>query len=165
VPVVSVIIPAFRAQATIARAIRSVLDQSIVDWEAIVEADDEIDCATALKHAGVNDSRIRFMSTGRVGSGCHHARNFGLASARGDFIAALDADDLFLPTRLATLLPLASKEGASADNRRVVDDVTGHEICLAFGEDLAQRPLSLQVCSMCLFLYSRWSPANMPSRA
>ena len=142
-PVISVVIPAFRAEATIARAIRSVLDQSINDWEAIVVADDQIDYAAILRRSGIEDRRLRFLSTGRLGSGCHHARNVGLASVCGDFIATLDADDLFLPTRLETLLPLATKDGAAADNLRVVDDAIGHEISRAFGENFARRTLSI----------------------
>ena len=142
-PVISVVIPAFRAEATIARAIRSVLDQSIDDWEAVVVADDRVDYAAILRRSGIEDRRFRFLSTGRIGSGCHHARNVGLASACGDFIATLDADDLYLPRRLETLLPLATKDGAAADNLRVVDDETGHEICRAFGENFARGSLNI----------------------
>ena len=138
-PAISVVIPAFRAEVTIARAVRSVVDQSFDDWEAVVVADDQIDYAAILRSSGIDDRRIRLVATGRVGSGCHHARNVGLASTRGDFIADLDADDLFLPLRLATLLPLARQEGAAADNLRVVDDATGDVVCHAIGEDFSRR--------------------------
>jgi succinoglycan biosynthesis protein ExoO len=143
VPAISVVIPAFHARATIARAVRSVLGQTITDWEIIIVADDEVDYAGYLCRLGVEDIRISFVSTGRVGSGCHNARNVGLAAARGDFIAALDADDLLLPSRLATLLPLARNQGAAADNIRVVDDINGHEICRAFDDDFARRSLDI----------------------
>lgn len=140
-PSISVIIPAFRAEATLARAVRSVIDQSINEWEAIVVADDQIDYAAILNRSGINDPRIRFASTGSVGSGCHHARNIGLALARGDFIAHLDADDLFLASRLAALLPLASHRGAATDNVRVTDDATGNVICHAFIKEFSCRSL------------------------
>jgi succinoglycan biosynthesis protein ExoO len=141
VPVISVVIPAFRVEATIARAVRSVIAQSIDAWETIVVVDDQIDYAAILRRSGINDRRIRFVSTGRVGSGCHHARNVGLASTHGDFIADLDADDLFLPPRLATLLPLARQQGAAADNLRVVDDATGDVISDAFSDNFSRRSL------------------------
>jgi succinoglycan biosynthesis protein ExoO len=140
VPVISVVIPAFRVEATIARAVRSVIDQTIDDWEAIIVADNGMDYTAILRRSGIDDPRLRFVSTGRIGSGCHHARNAGLAATHGDFIADLDADDLFLPSR-ATLLPLAQRQGAVADNVRVVDDATGDVICYAFSSDFSCRSL------------------------
>ena len=140
-PVISVVIPAFRAEATVARAVRSVIDQSIDDWEVIVVADDQADYAAILRRVGIDDPRLHFVSTGCVGSGCHHARNVGLAAAHGDFIADLDADDLFLPSRFATLLPMARLQGAAADNMRVVADGTGEVIGHAFSADFSFRSL------------------------
>ena len=129
---VSVVIPAFRAQATIARAVTSLVAQTRSDWEGIVVSDDGADYDAALREAGVTDERLRFVSTGRVGSGCHRARNTGLAAARGDFIAALDADDLILPGHLETLLPIATKSGAAFGNVRVVAEASGIEVQRAF---------------------------------
>jgi succinoglycan biosynthesis protein ExoO len=117
---VSIVIPAYRAQATLARAVRSALAQSMTDLEVIVVSDDQFDYRALLQGGGINDERLRFASTGRVGSGCHHARNVGLAATRGDFIAALDADDIHLPARLAVLLPIAAATGAASDNPVVV---------------------------------------------
>jgi glycosyltransferase involved in cell wall biosynthesis len=129
---VSIIIPAFRAQATIGRAAQSALAQSWRDIEVIVVADDDTDYSALLAGNGVSDERLRFVSTGSIGSGCHNARNVGMAAARGDFIAALDADDLFLPSRIATLLPIVQKKGAATDNPRVISRETGHELYRAF---------------------------------
>jgi succinoglycan biosynthesis protein ExoO len=132
---ISVVIPAYGAQATIARAIRSVLEQTVEDWEAIIVADDDVDYAALLYRSGIEDPRLRFVSTGRSGSGCHNARNVGLTLAGGDFIAALDADDLFLTSRFEKLLPLTSGFGAAVDNPNVVDDTTCHELYRAFSID------------------------------
>jgi len=129
---VSVVIPAYRAQATIARAVESVLAQSVSDWEGVVVSDDGTDYEATLRAAGVADERLRFVSTGRVGSGCHRARNTGLAAARGHFITALDADDLLLPGHLETLRPIAAKSGAAIANVRVVAEAGGAEIQRAF---------------------------------
>lgn len=129
---VSIVIPSYRAQATLARAVRSALAQSWGDLEVIVVADDQFDYHSLLARDGVKDARLRFVSTGRVGSGCHNARNVGLAEARGDFIAALDADDIHLPTRLAVLLPIAMAIGAASDNPAIVTETTTAELYRAF---------------------------------
>lgn len=142
---VSVIIPAFRAQATIGRAVRSALAQTWRDIEVIVVADDEADYRAFLSDNGVSDERLRFVSTGSMGSGCHNARNVGLAAARGDFIAALDADDVFLPSRIATLLPVAQKKGAASDNPRVIAEQDGRELYRAFA---STAPASLGVAEL-----------------
>jgi succinoglycan biosynthesis protein ExoO len=126
---VSVVIPAFRAQTTIARAVASALSQDAA--EIIVVSDDGADYAPVLNHAGLRDGRLRHAATGRIGAGPAIARNVGQAMAAGEIVAWLDADDLFHPGRLAALVPLAHARGAAADNVRVVDDVTGRELqCL-----------------------------------
>ncbi len=125
---VSVIIPAFRAHDTIARAVGSLIAQTHGAWEAILVSDDRTDYAASLRAAGLDDPRIRHASTGEVGSGAPAARNCGLAEATGAFIAPLDADDLYESERLATLVPLAARAGAAADNVRIVDDASGADL-------------------------------------
>jgi len=126
---VSVVIPAFRAEATIARAVASALSQDPA--EIVIVADDGADYAPVLAHAGLRDARLRHITTGRTGAGPAIARNLGQAAATGDIVAWLDADDLFHPGRLAALAPLARAHGAAADNVRVVDDAAGRELqCL-----------------------------------
>jgi glycosyltransferase involved in cell wall biosynthesis len=129
---ISVVIPAHRAHATIARAVASLVAQTWGDWEAVVVSDDGTDYAPTLHAAGIDDARVRFVSTGRVGSGCHRARNVGLAAATGDFIAALDADDLLPRTALAGLLPMAQAFGAACGDVRVVAEASGVEVQRAF---------------------------------
>jgi glycosyltransferase involved in cell wall biosynthesis len=85
-----------------------------------------------LREAGIADERLRYVTTGRVGSGCHRARNAGLAAATGAFVAALDADDLFLPGHIETLRPIADKCGAAFANVRVIAETSGIEIQRAF---------------------------------
>jgi glycosyltransferase involved in cell wall biosynthesis len=85
-----------------------------------------------LRAAGIADERLRFVSTGRVGSGCHRARNAGLAAARSAFVGMLDADDRLLPGYLGTLRPLAQAAGAAFGNVRVVAEASGGELQTAF---------------------------------
>lgn len=129
---VSILIPAYRAGATLARALRSLLAQSHRDWQAVIASDDGTDYRALLAAAGLVDPRLVFVSTGGVGSGAPAARNAALAAAEGAFVAPLDADDLFHRDRLASLLPLAAAHGAAADNVRVVEDETGAELGTLF---------------------------------
>lgn len=129
---VSVVVPAFRAQGTIARAIKSVIAQTIQDWEAIVVSDDESDYAAQLRVAGIADGRLRFVSTGGVGSGCHVARNCGLAVVRGDYVVHLDADDLLRPHHFEALLPIAGRDGAAVGDCAVIAEATEQELYRPF---------------------------------
>lgn len=131
-PLVSVIIPCYRAEATLARALRSLLAQTQSDWEALIVSDDGHDYRPLVATAGIQDPRLRFVSSGGIGSGAPAARNAGLAAARGRLIAPLDADDLFLPERLARLTPLALSAGAAFDNLRVVEEESGEVLSQLF---------------------------------
>lgn len=118
-PTITVIIPAYRAEATIARAVASVLGQTDPDFELIVSSDDRVDYLAVLAGLGVTDPRLRQVSTGNVGSGEAPARNTAIVAARGELIAPLDADDALTPDRLARLRALASATGAASDNTAV----------------------------------------------
>jgi succinoglycan biosynthesis protein ExoO len=141
---VSIVIPACAAQSTIARAVRSLVHQTWPAWEAIVIADDGEDYAALLSAQGIRDNRLRFASTGRFRSGCHHARNVGLGMARGDLIGALDADDLFHRGRIAALAPLAAKHGAAVDNIAVVIERTGAVLYRAIGDAKVSSRLTVE---------------------
>ena len=140
-PLVSVIIPAFAAGATIARAVRSLLAQSYQQWEAIVVADDQRTYRPLLAEVGLDDARLRYASTGRIAAGPSVARNVGVAEAAGAVVAPLDADDTYAPERLATLVPLALERGAATDNVRVIDEATGHQLSTAFAVGTATDEL------------------------
>ena len=122
---VSVIIPAFAAEPTLERALQSLLKQSYPDWEAIIISDDGVDYQKFLAGKGLADQRLRFGTTGQTHSGCHNARNAGFMLVSGDFVTQLDADDTLAPGRFETLLPLAERHGAAADNLLMVDETTG----------------------------------------
>src|SRR5689334_9654380 len=97
---VSVIMPAYNAEKYIAESIRSVLAQTYADWELIVVDDGSSDnTGGVVREFVARDSRIKyvFQENGRLGK----ARNTGIANARGELIAFLDSDDLWLETKLA----------------------------------------------------------------
>ncbi|MFD1627041.1 glycosyltransferase family 2 protein [Azospirillum griseum] len=131
---VSVIIAAHRAHDTIARAVNSLLAQSWPHWQAVIVSDDGTDYRPTLTAAGIDDPRLTFTGTGRIGAGAPAARNAGLAAATLPLIAPLDADDRFQPARLATLAPLAWARGAAFDNVAVVRDEDDSPLSILFPE-------------------------------
>lgn len=99
-PLVSVVMSVRDGERTIAQAVRSVLSQTLAELELIV-IDDGSDDGTAkiVADDARRDPRLRLLSHGK--RGLAESLNRGIAAARGDFIARLDADDLSLPDRLA----------------------------------------------------------------
>lgn len=95
-PRFSVIIPAFNAEKTLARAIESVRAQSWPVHEIIVVDDGSTD-ATAAVAAGFGDAVYLIR---QKNSGVSVARNAGAAAATGDWLAFLDADDWYAPDRI-----------------------------------------------------------------
>ena len=102
-PLVSVLLPAFDAVATLPAALRSIARQTERRWECIVVDDGSADGTLACaREVAARDTRLRVIAT-RHG-GLVAALNAGLAECRGDFIARMDADDLMHRQRLATQL-------------------------------------------------------------
>lgn len=125
---VSIIIPAFAAEQTLQRALVSLFMQSYADWEVIIVSDDGVDYQKFLAGKGVTDQRLRFTTTGLIRSGCHNARNAGFPLVSGDYVTQLDADDTLAPDRFETLLPLAQRYGAAADNLLMVHELINQPI-------------------------------------
>ncbi|MGQ9686405.1 MAG: glycosyltransferase family 2 protein, partial [Thiobacillaceae bacterium] len=101
-PSVSVVIPAYNAAWCVGRAIDSVLAQDYRDFELIVVDDGSTD-DTAKVLAAYGDA---IHVIGKPNGGMSSARNAGIAAARGEFIAFLDADDWWLPGKLARQVAL-----------------------------------------------------------
>ena len=93
-PRLAVIIPVHDGQATVRRAVESVLAQSGVDLEVIVVDDGSSDDSAAVA-ASVGDDRVRVVRQGQGGTAV--ARNAGVAASGAPIIAFLDADDEALP--------------------------------------------------------------------
>lgn len=96
-PLVSVVIPAYNAAPWLSAAVDSVLAQDFQDYELIVVDDGSTDGTPGVL-ARYGD-RIR--SLRKANGGLSSARNAGIAAARGRYVAFLDADDRWLPGKLA----------------------------------------------------------------
>ena len=104
VPRVSAIIIFLDGAGFIAQAIDSVLAQAGVDLELLLVDDGSTDGATQIAeaYAGADPARVRVLwHPGRANLGMSASRNLGLAQARGELVAFLDADDLWLPGKIA----------------------------------------------------------------
>lgn len=99
-PLVSVVIPLYNKQRTIARSVASLRHQQFQDFEVIVMDDGSTDASWAqLEACGATvDPRFRCMRQANAGPGA--ARNAGARLARGKYLAFLDADDEWLPEHL-----------------------------------------------------------------
>jgi len=127
-PRASIIIPAFNAESTIARALNSARFQSEGSLEIIVVDDASTDQPSAIvAGAAAIDPRVRLLCL-PVNAGPGAARNRGIAIAKGAWIALLDADDSYHPERIEKLLDFAGQMGADmvADNI-LLCDTTGHD--------------------------------------
>lgn len=101
VPLVSVIIPAFNRVDYIKETIHSVLNQNWPNIEIIVVDDGSSDGTFEILRQFSDDQKIKLLShTNRENKGQSAALNVGLRAASGEFIAILDSDDLFAPTKL-----------------------------------------------------------------
>ena len=96
---VTVGLPVYNAELTVADAIRSVFAQTFSDWELIVVDDGSSDRSLQIAQA-VNDARVRVVSDG-VNRGLVSRLNQIAGMARGEYLARMDADDLMHPERLA----------------------------------------------------------------
>jgi glycosyltransferase involved in cell wall biosynthesis len=106
---VSVVIPAYNAAEWIGIAVRSALDQTHRELEVIVIDDGSTD-GTAFVLAATSDERLRVIA--QPNSGVAITRNHGITLARGAFVAFLDADDEWDPTKIARQLEaMASHPG------------------------------------------------------
>ncbi len=103
IPTVSVLIPAYNAARWLDRTLDSVLAQTVADIEVIVVDDGSPDdTAEIVRRRAATDPRVRLIQ--QPNGGVTRARNLGLAEARAPFIAPIDSDDIWHPTRLAVHL-------------------------------------------------------------
>ncbi len=99
--------PAFNAEAFICESISSVQKQTFTDWELIVVDDGSSDGTSSIVETFLSDARIRLIR--QRNGGVSTARNAALAKAKGDWIAFLDADDVWYPEKLQEQLAIVER--------------------------------------------------------
>ncbi len=109
-PIVSVVMSIRDSAATVVPAVRSLLMQSLSDWELILIDDGSRDDGAA-RVAAFGDSRIRIV-THKEAEGLPRRLNEGIDLARGAYIARMDADDVCYPERLETQIGLLRSDSS-----------------------------------------------------
>jgi GT2 family glycosyltransferase len=155
---VSVIIPVLNGADFVGGAIGSALAQSLSDLEVIVVDDGSTDETAAIVQGFMaRDGRVRLIQHAAP-RGVSAARNAALRAATGEWIAPLDADDAFAPSRLEHLVTEAEVRGLDglADNLQLLDYATKAPLGLAFPEAwmATAAPLTLET------LLDRDTPGN-----
>ncbi len=107
---VSIIMPTYNSASFIGETIRSVLHQTYSHWELLVVDDASSDDTIQVINS-YSDERIKVFSL-RENGGAAIARNKGITEAAGDYIAFLDADDLWEPHKLTTQLAVMKAKNA-----------------------------------------------------
>ncbi len=111
-PAVTVIVPVFNAERHVRETLDSIAGQTLRNLEVIVVDDGSSDASIAIvEEFAARDPRVRLV-TGPAQGSAGAARNTGLRLARGDYLAFLDADDLFVPTMLEKLHTKATIDDA-----------------------------------------------------
>jgi glycosyltransferase involved in cell wall biosynthesis len=106
-PKVTVILPVYNRAGTLGPCVGSVLAQTFTDWEMVAVDDASTDnSAEVLESFG--DARIGVLRL-ETNKGPSGARNAAIAAARGEYVALLDSDDEWLPTKLAEQVALLGR--------------------------------------------------------
>jgi len=130
---VSIVMPAYRAELFISESINSVINQSYLDWELIIVDDCSPDGTGLLVDSFVaREPRIKLIRASANG-GPAVSRNLAINKAKGRWIAFLDSDDVWLPTKLAETLEFAKLNNSAltfTGYRRMSSDASsmGHFI-------------------------------------
>ncbi|MDO8575677.1 MAG: glycosyltransferase [bacterium] len=95
IPKVSVIIPAYNRAKYISKAIESVLNQSFKDFEIILIDDGSKDETAEIAYKYINDPRLKITLNDK-NRGISYSRNRGLSLSKGEYIAMLDSDDVWI---------------------------------------------------------------------
>ena len=130
-PAVSVIVPVYKAEATLDACVESILAQTFPDFELLLIDDESPDrCPEMCDAWAKKDPRIRALHPATAGPGPSGARNAGVAAARAPWLTMVDSDDTVAPELLAMLL-----HGAQSGAELVICN------CCQVTADGAQHPL------------------------
>lgn len=117
---VSVIIPAYNAEKTVRESIQSVLEQTFKNLEIIVVNDGSTDSTLEIV-SDIKDPKLRVVSSKNCGLSA--ARNLGIKHSAGQYLSFLDADDLWLPSKVQDQLDILKTSGSAKVVYSWVDNI------------------------------------------
>ena len=94
-PTVSVVIPLYNKEKWIERTLSSVLNQSFTDWEVIIVDDGSTDRSVEVVEEFIQKNPGKWVLIKNHNAGQCRTRNAGIAKANGEYVAFLDADDIW----------------------------------------------------------------------
>lgn len=107
-PKVSIIIPCYNAAKFIEQTLNSVIAQTYNNYEVIIVNDGSTDDSVSKINPFITNKNFKLIS--KVNGGVSSARNIGLENANGDYVALLDADDVWLPNNLKEKITLLEQD-------------------------------------------------------
>ena len=146
--IVSVIIPAYNVDASLAEAVTSALHQTERHIEVVIVDDKSDDRSLAIaRRFAREDERVRVLANDEnVGPG--ESRNRAIAAAGGDWVALLDADDRWLPGRLERLSELFGDSDAVSDDVMIEEAGSRTRTLLASSGLRVADPIRLQAVDL-----------------
>lgn len=141
----SIIVPAFNVAATLEQTMHALLAQTYKSYEIIIVDDGSSDATPQIAAQFASDPRVSVLR--QANRGLAGARNIGISMALGEFIGFCDADDLWMPEKLArhvAHLEASPKVGISYSGSALIDEegnLTGH----------TQSPRLTGVTASCIF--------------
>ncbi len=138
IDMVSIITPAYNSENFISDSINSVINQTHKNWEMIIVDDGSLDNTyNIIKEFAVKENRIKLIKHNKnLGPGA--ARNTAIREAKGNFIAFLDADDLWESHKLTTQLAFMKENNASVS-------FSSYELIDEQGSNLHKRIQALSI--------------------
>jgi hypothetical protein len=162
-PLISICIPAYKAERFLQATLDSVRTQTFSDWELIVTEDGSKDAAEEMVRAFAKTvpQAVKF-ERHEKNQGLPATRNTGISSARGEWIALLDSDDLWKAEHLADLVACARRQPAadfvhagsvlfdSDSGRELEIRAPSPEVCAAYPQSLFLGQYVVQPSSVML---------------
>jgi len=145
---VSIITPLYNSEAFISETIKSVLQQTFTDWELLLIDDHSSDKTIQIVEGFIDkNKKIKLLKNER-NSGAALSRNKGIEIAKGDYIAFLDADDLWKPEKLQKQLAFMEAENC--------------EVCFSSYEqiDASGKPLNKLIQALPVLSYNKYLKSN-----
>jgi glycosyltransferase involved in cell wall biosynthesis len=108
-PRISVVIPLYNKEDYVLDCLKSLENQDFDDWECIIVDDGSLDASMKIVKDFIANSEKSWRILAKSNGGPSSARNLGIRAAAGEFIALLDADDIWLPAKLSRQLNFFEK--------------------------------------------------------